>query len=338
MSELIVERPTDDSPDWAVFFKHTVQPFWDAEVKSFQLTGKDNCPLHAVLCVPPGSKTLVIVSPGRIEAAIKYQEFVWELAQQNIAVAILDHRGQGQSGRLTANPHQGHVEDFDDFVSDFALFYDHISEELPNHQQILFAHSMGGAIASLFLARADTHKKPHKIKAALLSSPMFSIRTVIPERLAKVIVAAGFRLNNWLAKQRPWYFFGMRDYLSIEFEKNDLTHSQTRYKAFRQVYDDHPEVQLGGPTFTWLYQALRASAAATDLAQDIEIPVVVVQAGGDQVVTSRGQEDFVAQLPHPDSKLVVIPDSRHELVMEADLYRAPLMQELMALIQVESRK
>lgn len=38
-------------------------------------------------------------------------------------VLIIDHRGQGRSGRLLADPHLGHVNRFNDYVDDLAAFW-----------------------------------------------------------------------------------------------------------------------------------------------------------------------------------------------------------------------
>jgi len=43
-------------------------------------------------------------------------------------VLIIDHRGQGRSGRLLADPHLGHVNRFNDYVDDLALEYEVIKD------------------------------------------------------------------------------------------------------------------------------------------------------------------------------------------------------------------
>src|SRR5690606_34777939 len=101
-----------------------------------------------------------------------------------------------------------------------------------------------------------------------------------------------------------------------------------RYQAFRDTYAKHPEVQLGGPTFGWLVEALKASEKAAACAPKIKIPVTLVQAGGDQVVSPRGQRRFVDSWQAADNRFVRIEHARHELVMESDPYRDPLMQAL----------
>ncbi|MEX1221753.1 MAG: alpha/beta fold hydrolase [Idiomarina sp.] len=318
------QRPADTSPEWPAFFRDHVQTFWHQHCEEVSFVGEDKLQLNAVFCVPAASTQVVVVSPGRIEAAMKYQEFVWEMAQLGVAVAILDHRGQGKSGRMTTNPNKGHVHSFGHYVNDFGRFCHLVNERLPSHRQVLLAHSMGGAIAALYMAEHE-----HKLQAAVFSAPMLSISSGwVPTWLARAAVTIGSWLNQRLAPLNPWYFFGMGDYQSLTFEDNVLTSSRARYRAFREVYETDHELKLGGPTFSWLREALLASENAIGCADKITIPVRVLQAGGDRVIKPDGQIRFASRLTHPNSGLKVIAHSQHEIVMETDRYRDQLLREL----------
>jgi lysophospholipase len=330
--QVLDEKPSDtNKAAWQAFFNDTIMPYWREHAQMFEMPRPHDVTLRYFLIKPKTAKGVVLLSPGRIEGAIKYPELVWELAQLGYATAIIDHRGQGYSDRLSDNPHHGHVDQFDDFVDDFAAFVratetamqGHYGHELPLH---VVAHSMGGAIAALYLARY-----PHKIKNAVLCSPMFGIQTGrLPHWLAASFAHTGAFLNNLLMPSRPWYILGTGDYIEIPFAQNELSHSLARYQAFRQLYEEHPEVQLGGPSFRWVSQALAASRQAIAEAGQIHIPVLVLQAGGDTVVDPRGQAQFVCALSHPQSRLVTIKQARHELFIEADVYRQPTLQQTLA--------
>ncbi len=332
------EKPSDDNKSaWQAFFNDTIMPFWRQYVQMHDMERPHHVTLRYFHIFPKNAKAVVLLSPGRIEGAIKYPELVWELAQLGYATAIVDHRGQGYSDRLGAHEHNGHVDRFDDFVDDFAAFTrateaavkEHYGQELPLQ---LVAHSMGGAIAALYLARY-----PHKVKNAVLCSPMFGIQTgKIPHWLAASFAHAGAALNNLLMPKRPWFIIGTGEYVEVPFAQNELSQSLARYQTFRQLYQEHPEVKLGGPSFRWVSQALSASRRAIAEAADIHIPVLVLQAGSDSVVDPRGQAEFVCALSHPKSRLEIIPGARHELFIEADAYRQPTLQQTLAWFQ-ESR-
>ncbi|MBP58211.1 MULTISPECIES: alpha/beta hydrolase [Idiomarina] len=316
------QRPADDTPEWPEFFRSEVEVFWQQQVNAKYFTAFDGIKLHFAYYKQSATAPLVVIAPGRIESALKYQELFWELAQQGFSVAALDHRGQGLSARLTHNPHQGHVEDFNDFVRDFADFTDQLATLFGSVPKTLFSHSMGGTIATIYCA---TYQHPYR--KLILSAPMFSIETgKVPYWLARAVVAAGAWINRYLSK--PWYFFCMGDYQKVPFEDNVLTHSKQRYDTFRSVYDNVTDVQLGGPTFNWLYEAISAAMNAQKLANNITIPVLLFQAGNDKVVSASGQKKVAAMITRNPFRFETIEGAHHELMMETDKFRQPVLNAI----------
>lgn len=323
---------TDDDPQWIRFYTQQIEPFWRDHVESHQLARPDGVLLRWYLHRPVHPQGLVLICPGRIEAALKYQELVWQLAQSNYAVAVLDHRGQGFSDRLSNNPHHGHIDQFQDFVDDLEAVVQKASTYYPKLPQYLLAHSMGGAIAALYLAQHE-----HRIEKAVLSSPMLGVLTGNkPKWFAQTMVIGGALLNRLLSPRKPWYFFGMSDYRYVPFDENELTHSEARYQMFRDAYEQNPEVQLGGPTFNWLAQAFAAMRAAQQQADKIEVPVLVLQSGADSVVDNHSHQRFVARLQDKRSQIKCIDGARHELFMESDRYRQPALDAVLRWFQPDA--
>ena len=89
--------------------------------------------------------------PVRIESYVKYAELAYDLFHLGFDVLIIDHRGQGRSGRLLGDPHLGHVNRFNDYVDDLAAFWQQEVQPGPWRKRYILAHSMGGAISTLFL-------------------------------------------------------------------------------------------------------------------------------------------------------------------------------------------
>uniref|UniRef100_UPI0013D3B38A alpha/beta fold hydrolase n=1 Tax=Enterobacter cloacae TaxID=550 RepID=UPI0013D3B38A len=85
-------------------------------------------------------------------------------------VLIIDHRGQGLSGRMLPDTRRGHVDNFSDYVDDLAAFWQQEVQPGPWRKRYILAHSMGGAISTLFLQR---HK--HQCDAIALTAPMYGI-------------------------------------------------------------------------------------------------------------------------------------------------------------------
>src|SRR6516165_1907694 len=88
----------------------------------------------------------VCVFTGRGEFIEKYFEVVADLRRRGYAVAIMDWRGQGGSGRALSNPSKGYVRSFAEYDQDLTNFMKEIV--LPDCQPpfIALAHSMGGHI------------------------------------------------------------------------------------------------------------------------------------------------------------------------------------------------
>ena len=263
--------------------------------------------------IPPATKYSVVLVNGRIESAWKYQELLWELSKNNIAVFTFDHIGQGLSERQLKNPQIGYINKFTDYADDLNAFIDNIVT--PNQQGPLFilAHSMGAAISCDFLSRYK-----HSICGAFLSAPMLDIFTHnTPYPVAKC--AAKIACSLGLSKR---YAFGQQDYEFVPFEENKLTQCHTRYQRFRSLYQSEAELRLGGVSFGWLNQAFNFISKVPKL--KIHTPLMIASAGQDEVVNSQAQINFVASTP--SARLHTYQDAKHELLCEKDSIRHAVLE------------
>lgn len=78
----------------------------------------------------------------RIESYVKYAELAYDLFHLGFDIFIIDHRGQGRSGRMLSDPHRGHVDHFNDYVEDLAAFWQQEIELGPWRKRYIW-HSMG---------------------------------------------------------------------------------------------------------------------------------------------------------------------------------------------------
>jgi lysophospholipase len=105
-----------------------------------------------------------------------------------------------------------------------------------------------------------------------------------------------------------------------------------------QGYDDNPDAKLGGLSKKWAVEACGAAATARKNAGQIAVPVLLVSAGADTVVTATGHKEFCDTLkrahadrrPHTDlCTLVTINGGAHELFVESDEYRVPALTTIL---------
>ncbi len=195
---------TLSSDDWltretqfAAFATGPLLDFWRLREEG-EFSGVDGVPIRFVRFRSARHQRVVVVSPGRIESYVKYPEVAYDLFHCGYDVVIVDHRGQGRSGRLLADTHRGHVVNFADYVDDFEQLWQREVESRGYRQRFALAHSMGGAILAQFLQR-----RPQAFDAAAFCAPMFGIQLPMPGWLAD-------RILDWV-ETRP----AIRDYYAV---------------------------------------------------------------------------------------------------------------------------
>lgn len=298
--------------------------FWRDHAVEGEFKGKDGVTIrYAALRQAKVDRAILIVN-GRVESYLKYQELAWDLWRQGYSLYLIDHRGQGLSGRMLADPEKGYVDQFDDYVLDLKQLHDEVIAVDKPTKLFLLAHSMGGAISARYLERW-----PDDIQAAVLSSPMLGINLGgLPKWLAKGLATTMDRVGGWFG-EAP-YGPGQGPYEDHGFADNGLTHSETRYQAFRQTYQQHPQIRLGGATAHWIYQGITGSDAAVADANRIKTPLLLLQAGKDEVVDNAAQDAFCSRARCEGGKPLRIEGAWHELFIEADPQRQAALNATLA--------
>ena len=303
------------------FYEQVLPPFWQQHAQPGEFPGVGHVPIRYVALRNPRSHRAILLVNGRIESYIKYQELAYELYQQGYSVYLYDHRGQGFSGRMLSDPHKGHIEEFSHYTADLKQFHDQVVMADQHSQLYLLTHSMGGTIAIDYLS-----KYPQDFRAAALCSPMLGIELgAMPTWLARFISWLMEWSTRLLGLESP-YTPTQGRYDPVSFAENELTHDPLRYAHFRQIYNDYPEVQLGGPSVRWLNQALRATQQTMTLAPRITTPLLILQAQADSIVSNERQNEFCLMLAAAHHSCEgdqpsVIAGAKHELLNERDELR-----------------
>ncbi|WP_165312586.1 alpha/beta fold hydrolase [Vibrio ziniensis] len=300
-------------PNFSQLIEHDIKQLWQQREEGF-LQSFDKKQLYWCKITSPQHTKAIVVVNGRIESCWKYQELFFDLFQQGFNIYSFDHRGQGLSARLIDNKQMGYVAEFQNYLTDMHDLIEHFN--LSQYQQrFLLAHSMGGAVSARYL---QTHPE-HLFDAVAFSAPMFGIN--VPWQIRPIAIT----LTQVLAAtaSKPTYAPGYSDYYPKPFEDNPLTQSEVRYRWFRDLYEQKPELKLGGPSTHWVWQSLMAAKQCIQLTRQITIPTLVLQGGKDTVVSNAAQIKFIARLAktNPNSKLLLINDAKHEILFEKDELR-----------------
>ena len=256
----------------------------------------------------------LLFQTGRGDVFEKYLETLAHLHAQGWSVTGFDWRGQGGSGRLSANPHVGHVADYAVYDDDLAAFWrDWVAEDPSSAPRVVLGHSMGGMM--VMRALADATIQPD---AAILVAPMIGLKSPVGARVAgrvaRWMASRGDPARAaWRSNERPG---------SVASRQSLLTHDAGRYADEGWWQDRHPELRLGPPSWTWLAHGFAGAAA---LAVDpriatIATPVLMLVADADKLVDPRAALRLAARLP--DAQVVRFgPESAHEILREADPVR-----------------
>lgn len=287
-----------------------IAELWHSRKQGFIRTADKRKLAWVSLTAPHHTKVIVVVN-GRIECTDKYQELFYDLFRQGYDIYSYDHRGQGRSDRLVKNHDIGYVEEFDDYVQDLALMVKHFSL---NHYQkrYLLGHSMGGNVITRYV---QTHPE-HPFDAMALSAPMFGVN--VPWYLKPIARWVGQILTALHAE--PNYAPGQKPYYAKPFDGNLLSQSSVRYHWFRNLYDEQPELQVGGASTRWVWQGLIACKQAILMTRQVRIPLLLLQASDDKVVANEAQVQFIKKLAKTNRTcaLKIIYHARHELLFEHD--------------------
>ncbi|MCZ8184516.1 MAG: alpha/beta hydrolase [Beijerinckiaceae bacterium] len=273
------------------------------------LRAADGIGIRAAFALPDGEPTgTVILLQGRAEYIEKYGEVFSELLARRLAVAALDWRGQGGSDRQVGNPRKGHVEDFNDYLLDLdALLAEIRRRGLPEPFHLL-AHSTGGAIALLALAR-----QPALFTRAILSSPLVAIAGLRWPDASRVLA----RLLASLGLSTAFIPGGRRITIADgPFEGNPLTSDPERFARMALWQKQEPRLAIGDPTIGWVDAAFEAMARFEDDRFGLEnrTPCLFVLAGADRVVDSRAAAALARRMR--GTSAITLLGAQHEILME----------------------
>ncbi|MFI5031922.1 MAG: alpha/beta fold hydrolase [Reyranellales bacterium] len=274
-----------------------------------------------------GTTTLgtVIVLTGRAEFIEKYAtEVVGELLGRGYAVIALDWRGQGLSDRPLPQEHDaGHIDRFETYVTDLKLFLDTIVAPLARGPVFALCHSMGGHI--ILRALAEYGSAP--FSGAVVVSPMTGlVREAFLRSILMLLPEIPAVDDRYLFGTGPFVF------LARDFYSNHVTHDERRYRWTETWFTADRRLSLGGPTVGWARQAARSMSAclAPGYLERIDLPILLMTAGQDQIVNQASHGPVVARLRHAEH--VTFADAKHEIMMELDPVRAQFWEAFDAFV------
>jgi lysophospholipase len=270
------------------------------------------------------SQGTVVILNGRNECIEKYFETTAELNRNGFGAATFDWRGQGGSDRLIDDPFKGYVRDFQEYAGDLEQFFTEIVLPDCKGPYFILAHSTGALIALLAAPSLLNRVQRMVFSAPLLELSEKAIRPKTIKFISAALRYAGLGSRYMVGGSKP------RE--TQPFIGNKLTSDPDRYRRNSSLYEQHPLLGLGGPTVTWVNAACRAMEAVSDpeFQANIQIPILIVAAGNDQVVSTSAIESYVQGLR--SGSLLTIDGAKHEIMQERDALREQFMAAFFAFV------
>lgn len=310
------------SERYAETMNEIVLPWLAARRTDVTVEGDGGRPLFCSRFDAEAPSGTVLIVHGFTENADKYAELIHSLLQCGYSVVAYDQRGHGRSRRdpAIADISLTHVDRFEEYVADMKAVCDAVLASMPR-PWLLFAHSMGGAVSSLFL-----EQYPGVFARAALWAPMIAPNLGgLPPAAVRLLCGAEGLLGG--DKRRV---FVSKPYAEAEKFEDSCATGRERFDWYESLRVKTPAFQNNGPTYGWTREAMRASklVLSPGAVERIDIPVRVYTAETDHSVMPDAQAAFTGRLK--DGRRMLVPGSKHEIYRSPDAVLFPWWRGVMA--------
>lgn len=243
---------------------------------------------HIDPSAPVQPQRALILFHGGHEHSGRFQDLVERLQLEDTAIFAWDARGHGRSPG-----ERGYANHFQDLVRDADSFIHHIAErfQIPTHEMVLLAHSVGSLIASTWV-----HDYAEPIKGMVLGSPAFNVKLYVPFALP------GLKL---------WQSIQPNGFVNSYVKPGMLTHDQQEAEVRRNDPLISPKIAV-----RVLASLFDTSERVIQGAQSIRVPTLLFSADSDWVVRRSAQRRFFDALGSQQKIFQTLPGFYHEVFHE----------------------
>lgn len=259
--------------------------------------------LHYYAGINPEERASVVICHGFCEFFAKYHELAYYLYKAGYSIFFMEQRGHGYSTRADLDDESKvYVRSFDEYVSDLHGFVeDIVKKKSTTGRLVLFGHSMGGCISSLY-----EEKYPGDFETVILSSPMHKMSYGgKPEWMAVLAV-----LYSKLFRKGKEYAPGQRSFNPENWFARSSALSFARWNYVQELRRAHREYRTFGGTYAWTAAAIKASKKSVRNAGKIEKPVLLIESGLDTMVNNGAHYIFAKKAKQVG--IQSFPASKHE--------------------------
>ena len=236
----------------------------------------------------PTDKSTVIVVHGLKDHSSRYANLAIRLAKRGHPVYAFDLRGHAHSSGQRVG-----IDSFDEYLDDLSLFVDRVrAREGKQAKIVLFGHSMGGAIVTLW-----TIRKQPELAGLVTSGAALKVNV-------NFLKVGGTKLTAAIAPHAPVFNLDLDD-----FSRDPAVVKEG--KADGLVYEG------GAPALT-ARELLRAINEIQDKMEAVKVPLLALHGEKDTVTDPEGSKELVQRASSKDKTLKIFPNLVHDLVHEPE--------------------
>ena len=240
--------------------------------------------------LPEGKvKASIFLVHGLNEHCGRYQHLASYLVDQSYAVYGLDLPGHGKSDGL-----RSYVGSYIDLIKPMESYLDMIKAWQPGVPVFMIGHSMGGLLATAYLA-----EHPGQVNGAVLSGSLVKV----PDYVSAFTVQVGKILSTVLPKFRI-----------VEVDKQGLS----RDPGVVQAYIDDPLVFTGKSTVRLSNVINYGITLVENIGHKILEPLLILHGGDDRVCDPSWSQYLHDLISSPDKELIIYDGLFHEIYNEPE--------------------
>ncbi len=277
-----------------------------------QLTTADGLKLYAQTWQPDTApKAYVALVHGLGEHSGRYAHVAAHLAAHGYTTHTFDLRGHGKS---PGQP-RGYVNSFDDYVTDAEALVKSVQAAAAGRSIFLMGHSMGGAIATLYVITRQPNQVGGAVNGLILSSAALKLADDVPPILIK--------LSGVISKLAPTLATMKIDPKTISRDPEIVNNA-----------GNDPLCHYGGTRARTGAELVRAINLIAAGAGSITLPIYLFHGTVDKLTNPEGSKQVYAKVASADKTLKLYEGAYHETLN--DICKAEVLTDLTAWLNARS--
>jgi alpha-beta hydrolase superfamily lysophospholipase len=249
-------------------------------------------------------RTVFVIVHGLKDHSSRYGVLAERLARKGYAVYAFDLRGHAHSSGQRVG-----IESFDEYIDDLTRFMSRVKDREKGAKVILFGHSMGGAIATLW-----TIEKQPDLAGLVLSGAALKVNV-------SFVKVSGTKATAALFPRAPVFNLDLD-----RFSRDPAVVKECKADGF--VYPD------GAPART-ANELLGAIRRIEERMESVKVPLLVLHGAADEVTDPDGSKELVARAGTRDKTLKLYPSLVHDLLHEPE--KEIVMKDIETFVDAHAR-